>query len=117
MSNEPLDPENSTDKQEGAGETRVLNIDNLHLHANEIDSLRRLADKDPELARIVVNQKDRFSRRDHGSYRFGVVAAVVFILGLMVTLSFVLVELGLLLSLIMLVMTCHGTFIQPRPEP
>lgn len=103
MSSEPLDP-SKADSGNGAdaGNTRVLSIDNLHLHSNEIDALRRLAEADPELAKILVTQKDSFDRRDHWSYRFGVVMAAIMALGLTFSLSYVLINLGLLLSMVMI---------------
>lgn len=86
----------------GASETRVLNIDHLHLHANDLDALRRLSESDPELARIVVDQNDKLDRREHASERFGIVAAVFLVLGLLITGSFVLINIGIILSIILL---------------
>lgn len=101
MSSEPLNPSKPDNDDKDADQTRVLNIDNLHLHANEIDSLRRLSETDPELARVIVDQKDQFSRRDHASYRFGIISALVMVLGILASLSFILVNLGILLSLVL----------------
>lgn len=103
MSKEPLDPEKPDQNGKDAGETRVLAIDNLHLHANDIDSLRRLSEQDPDLARIIVDQRDTISRREHSSYRFGVVAAVLFVLGVLVALSYILVKVGIVLSIVLLI--------------
>ena len=97
----PKNPKNDRKKDAGE-ETRVLNIDSLHLHSNEIDSLNRLAKTDPDLARIVVDQKDRFDRRGHASFRFGVISASILLLGLVAAASYVLVKLGILLSIILL---------------
>lgn len=104
MSNEPLDPNNGNETGQNAGETRVLNIDNVHLHANDIDALRRLAEHDPQLAKMVVEQKDRFSAREHASYRFGVISALVIVVALILSFSFVLVKIGIILSLVLLLM-------------
>lgn len=97
----PEKPDNSEEMGAG-GETRVLNIDNLHLHSNEIDSLNRLAKTDPELARIVFDQKDKFDRRGHASFRFGVISASVLVLGLVAAASYVLIKLGIILSMILI---------------
>ena len=97
----PKNPKNDRKKDAGE-ETRVLNIDSLHLHSNEIDSLNRLAKTDPDLARIVVDQKDRFDRRGHASFRFGVISASILLLGLVAAASYVLVKLGILLSIILI---------------
>lgn len=102
MSNEPVDSKKNGNDQDAGQDTRVLNIDSLHLHSNEIDSLNRLAQTDPDLARIVVNQKDRFERREHGSYRFGIVSALTLAIAALVSLSFILIKLGLLASLVVI---------------
>lgn len=97
----PENPKNDKE-QDAGGETRVLNIDSLHLHSNEIDSLNRLAKTDPDLARIVVDQKDRFDKRGHASFRFGVISASLLLLGVLVASSYVLVKMGIILSLILI---------------
>jgi hypothetical protein len=103
MSNGPPE-ERSEDARQGAGQdTRVLHIDNLHLHANEIDSLRRLAKTDPELAKLIVEQKDRFDRREHASFRFGLVVSGSLALATLIATSFIFVYLGLLASISLVV--------------
>ncbi|WP_394401836.1 hypothetical protein [Sulfitobacter sp. 1A12056] len=102
MSSEPVDQGNSGNSQGSGHDTRILNIDSLHLHSNEIDSLNRLAQTDPELARIVVKQKDRFDKREHGSYRFGVISALMLATVALVSLSFVLIELGVVATLLLI---------------
>ena len=92
-------PDGTGDDTEGDTGGRVLRIDALHLHANDIDALRRLAETDPELARELVDQKDRLDRREHASYRFGVVATSALVFGVLLSLSWILVEIGVLLSL------------------
>lgn len=102
MSSEPVEQSNSENNHDAGRDTRILNIDSLHLHSNEIDSLNRLAQTDPELARIVVEQKDRFDKREHGSYRFGVISALILATVALVSLSFVLIELGVIATLLLI---------------
>lgn len=96
--------ETSDDRQKGANdETRILQIDNLHLHANEIDSLNRLGQTDPDLAKLVIEQKDKFDGREHASYRFGLVVSGVLALSVLISASFIFVYLGLIASLALVV--------------
>lgn len=88
--------------EEPDGTSKIVQIENLHLHASDIDALRRLSDSDPELARIVVDQKDKFDARHHGSYRFGLAVTVFFVLGVISLLTYALVNLGILLALLLL---------------
>lgn len=90
------------DRDADGSETRVLHIDQLHLHANEIDSLARLAKTDPELARIIVDQKDAFDKREHGSYRFGMLVSGSLVLGIIACLTYAFVKLGIVLSILLI---------------
>lgn len=80
---------------------RTVVIENLHLQVNDLDALRRLSEQDPELARAVVQQKDNEDRREHASFRFGVITAAVLALGLVFAATYALVELGIALSLLL----------------
>lgn len=88
--------------EEGAspedGGARTLNIASLHLHANDIDALRRMADSDPELARLVVSQRESFDRREHASMRFGIIMACMIVAFIIGGLTYGLVHLGIILS-------------------
>jgi len=103
MSSGPPEEASGSDREDADDETRVLHIGNLHLHANEIDSLSRLARTDPELARLVIEQKDRFDRREHSSYRFGLLVSGALALATLISASFIFVYLGLLASLALVV--------------
>lgn len=52
-----------------------LNVENLHYHANDLDSLRRLAEVDPALARDYLEKSDRADRRMNNSMTIGMIAA------------------------------------------
>ena len=88
--------------EEPDGTSKIVQIENLHLHASDIDALRRLSDSDPELARIVVDQKDKFDARYHGSYRFGLAASVVLVLSSIGALTLALIYLGVLKGMLLL---------------
>lgn len=94
-------PDRPDGERDAGRESRIVHIDNLHLHSNDIDALRRLAETDPELAHIVVQQKDLFHRRGHASYRFGIIAACALLLGMLLAFSYILVNLGIILSLVL----------------
>ncbi len=83
-------------------ETRILNIDELHLHVNDLDALRRLNDSDPELARIVVDQQDKSDTREHASFRFAVALTSFLVLGILLAGSYVFVNLGVLPSIFLI---------------
>jgi hypothetical protein len=84
------------------GDTRVLNIEELHLHSNDLDALRRLAEADPNLARMVVEQKELADAREHASYRFGIASSALLAIGILVALSYVLLSVGIALALVLL---------------
>ncbi len=93
-----------TNDSEGtrAEETRILNIDELHLHVNDLDALRRLNDSDPELARIVVDQQEKFDSREHSSFRFAVALTTFLVLGILLAGSYVFINLGVLPSIFLI---------------
>ena len=103
MSSGPPEGKPTGDDTDADHETRVLHIDNLHLHANEIDSLNRLAQTDPDLAKLVIEQKDRFDNREHASYRFGLVVSGSLALATLIATSFIFIYLGLLASISLVV--------------
>lgn len=84
------------------GETRILNVDELHLHVNDLDALRRLNDSDPELARIVVGHKDKSDAREHASFRFAVAVTSVLVIGILFAGSYIFVNLGVLPSIFLI---------------
>ncbi len=87
--NEILPPE-KRDDQSGDEPRRGnhLLINHLHYYANDIAELRKLAEIDPELAKRVVEQRDKENERIVGSYNLGMITA------------------GTLLGLILIVVTC-----------
>lgn len=84
-----------------SGETRILNIGAVHLHASDIDALRRLAEVNPDLAQSVVDQKGEIDRREHASMRLGIIAACFIVIMLLFSITYALVTLGIVLSLLM----------------
>lgn len=83
------------------GETRIFNIGNLHLHANDIDALRRLAEVDSDLAKMVVKQREDIDKREHASMRLGIICACVIVAVLLFAGMYAMVHLGVVLSLIL----------------
>jgi hypothetical protein len=102
MSKKPVSLPPKNGSEDAGQESRVLNVGELHYHPNEIDSLRKLAEADPDLARIVVDQKSAFDVREHGSFRFGVVATSLLVLAIIAALSYVVVKLGVVSSLVVI---------------
>lgn len=101
MSDQPPEVSGKNHGKGDAGhDTRILHIDNLHLHANEIDSLKRLAEVSPDLASLVVEQKDKFDRREHASYRLGILAATSIVISVSLGFLYVIINIGLLQSVI-----------------
>lgn len=89
----------------GPGDRNVnVQIDNLHLQANDLDALRRLSEVDPELARDVLRQRDRINEREHVSDRMGMAAALVMGLALLVVVALGLFKLGFWLSVVLVLL-------------
>ena len=61
-----------------------LAIGHVHLYANDIAELRRLAEVNPDLAEKVIEQRDRENARIVGSYKLGLISSIV-LLGLVLT--------------------------------
>ena len=80
----------------------LVNIENLHLQANDLDALRRLAEVSPDLADKVVEQRDNANKRDHASFRLGVISASSLVVISILALSYVLVKLGVLASFLLI---------------
>lgn len=97
-------PEDPTKSDEGDADSsiRVLNIDNVHFHTNDLDALNRLAQTDIELARIVVDQKDKFDRREHASFKFAVAVTSSLVLAIIFALTYSIIKLGVIKSLMLL---------------
>ena len=68
----PTDPSNDPNRENRAGSGgRYLRIDSFNYSPNDIDSLAKLASKDPKLAEKVIDGADKAHQREHGTERFG----------------------------------------------
>jgi hypothetical protein len=85
---EPSEEENAS--------SQILNIDNLHYHGNDIRELTKLAKVNPELAEKVIKQRDNANSRHHSSYRFGLGASIALVGGVLASVSYLMVNLGIL---------------------
>jgi hypothetical protein len=83
----------------GSG-NNYLKIDNLHLHANDIDALRRLAETDPHLARDLLKTREAADRRENISIIVAMVATTTLAVFGLAAGTYVLVTLGVVQSLI-----------------
>jgi hypothetical protein len=75
-------PPASRDKrpQDGqGGGAHNVNIENFHYTASDIDALTRMAKVNPGLATAIVQQRDTENRREHVSYRFGLVSSAILV--------------------------------------
>lgn len=92
----PPDQNNNTgeDKNDRSRNGGFMSVENLHLHANDLHALARIAETDPELAKQIVNQRDEEDRRFNISYRFGIVGAVFLMFVILVALTVILLSLG-----------------------
>ena len=73
-------PQNPSDAEVGrrsgsGGNTVNVHIDTANIQTNDIDALRRLAEADPELARMVVVRRDWAAAREERSVIIGMVTA------------------------------------------
>ena len=71
-----------------------MKIENLHLHANDLHALSKIAESDPELANKIVDQRDNEDRRYNTSYRFGVGASAVLVSVVVLSFTMTLINLG-----------------------
>ncbi len=71
-----MDVESQNERERDASNgNNHLNINNFHYSANDMTELRKIAEQDPELARLVVTQRDKSDQREHTSERIGLVVA------------------------------------------
>jgi uncharacterized membrane protein len=84
--NKDLTPKSDVPSGADGRPTNNLNVavKNVHVYANDIHELTKLAEVDPELAHKLADQRERQSIREESSFRLGLVAA----LGLLATLIF-----------------------------
>jgi hypothetical protein len=86
---------NNVEKDDSEPGTSVhLNVGAVHLQANDIDALRRLANDHPELATSLIDQKDRENRRENTSFIVGMITAAVLAITLIVVAGISLIYLG-----------------------
>lgn len=97
-------------RPEANGATNI-NINELSLHANDIDALRRLHEASPELASNVLRQKDNESRRDHSSFRLGMAAAVFVVAFTLSMLAYLLTTGGVIISIVMVFLLISIAFL------
>lgn len=98
--------ENEPVKDGSAGresyENRYLHIKNLHYHPNDLSELRKIAESNPELADKIVDQRDRSEARTDGSFRLGLVSALVLLVVLILGTVYVVVNAGVIALALMI---------------
>lgn len=72
----------------------ILNIGQFHYHGSDLAELRKLAEVDPSLASKVVDQRDAEDGRANASYRFGIAASAVLVLGVVAAFAVILIFAG-----------------------
>lgn len=92
-------PQNPSDAEVGrrsgsGGNTVNVHIDTANIQTNDIDALRRLAEADPELARMVVVRRDWAAAREERSVIIGMVTAGTVAVVLLLVVGYSLVKLG-----------------------
>lgn len=82
----------------GGGETNhnYLNVEHLHLHGNDLAELRRIAETNPDLAERIIEHRDAEDRREHVSFRLGLVSTAILALAILITLSVLLIWVGII---------------------
>lgn len=90
--NPPVRNEPSKGRQDKHSNT--LNVNNLHVHGNDLRELTKLAQINPDLANKVVDQRDRQSAREEGSFRIGLAATLTLLVVLIIGVVYVVVNAG-----------------------
>jgi len=96
---ENLPDENNKKSNAGDGGSRILNIGNLHYHGSDLHELRKIAETNAELAAKIVEQRDKEDQRANGSYRLGIIGSLILLIVIVVSVSFVLVHIGVAATL------------------
>jgi hypothetical protein len=77
-----------------------LNIENFHYTANELAELRRIAERNPELADKLVDHKERAEIREDKSFRLGLICASTIAIVLFGGVCYTIVQLGVWQSIV-----------------
>lgn len=94
QSNLPDSADSADTGDNGSALSLNVSIDTLHYQANDIAELRKLSEQDPELARDVVRQRDKMDRREHVSYRIGLIVTCLLALALILGGAYIIVRIG-----------------------
>ena len=95
MTNLPVDPSSGgTDGSSSDDGPKFLSIGTLNYQANDIAELGKLAERNPDLAHKIVEQRETEGRREHRSYRFALIVTSALILGIIASLTYLLSEVG-----------------------
>lgn len=86
----------------GGNGNNILQIGQLHYYGNDLAELRKLAEVSPKLAEKVVDQRDREDRRGHASYRFGLLATVGLLLGVVAAFTLIFIFAGVVATLVLI---------------
>lgn len=99
----PASPGGANGQGAREGTSRYLSVGNINYNESDIRALKDLAEVDPDLAKRVVDQKDEADKRDHASFRLGLIVAAVITTVAIVTVGAAIVLLGVIPSLIFIV--------------
>ena len=86
--------------QDKSGGLGTININNAHIHGNDLRELGKIAETNPTFAKEILDYQDRVSGRENNSYRLGIVAAVILLLAALGTIALIVLEAGLIESLL-----------------
>lgn len=103
----PVPPQGS-DEGGNAGVHNTLNVDNLHIHGNDIRELTRLAQTDPDLAHKIVDQAADQARLEADSYRLALVVSLILFVAIIIGVAYVVVHSGVL-ALVCVIATILAT--------
>lgn len=101
----------SSDSKREQGINQSLAIQELHLHGNDLDALRRLAEANPELAHKVVDNNDAQHRRAGRSNIIGMIVAGTLLVAILAAVVISVIFLGVVqcIALVLVLLGCAFT--------
>ena len=83
---------------------RALYVEHLEYHANDMTELRRIAETDPELARVIVASNSEANRLADGSFRLGLIVSAFLALAAIIGFVAIVIYVGWWQSIAFLVL-------------
>lgn len=84
----------------GGDDARYVSIKEFHLHGNDIAEIANLAQINPELANKILSNNEASNRREHASYRFGLLATIALLAIVLFCVTLLLIEKGIVATFI-----------------